>query len=416
MNIIQLLVILIVVLMNTNALALDLDEKLFLIKKVYDLKSKKCDSNSVASEEEIEAGKLLFNSTALSGDRDIACANCHLDDFGSADGIPMAVGVGGKGKGYDRLENMEGVLVQRNALSLIGRSNVAFTSYFWDGKVQIVGDKIISQFGDSVEGKFDSPLALAAILPLVERDEFLGKSSIIRSNDIQNNVENKVYFQRYMAVSDALRYRFKTQANKDDEKIAIALLDAKVDLGKLELAPIGNLLAAFIDNQFPCKERTWDKYLAGHKQALTESQKKGAILFYGKARCASCHSGEFFSDFKFYSIGVPQGLFGPHSRHRDLGRAGVTNKVEHMYQFRTPPLNNVSSTAPYGHNGMFKDLRSIVVHHFNPIRYYIQNPQKDNDEFFSVGKILDSREDVLSTIDLNSEQELKQLLEFMNAI
>ena len=398
-----------------NVWAYDLDEKLSLIKRVYQLKPKECNRHPSPSDE-VEVGKLLFNSTALSGDRDIACRNCHLDEFGSTDGIPIAVGVGGEGKGYGRLKHKEGVLVQRNALSLIGRADTNFTSFFWDGKVQLVDKKIISQFGDSIDGKFDSPLALAAILPLVERDEFLGKTDFMNSNDIQNSVGNKIYFERYTAVSLALKKRFNAADNTIDRKIIDALKKANVDIYNLELSQIGNLLAAFIENNFVCKKRAWDQYLSGDYDALTKVQKKGAVLFYGKARCASCHSGSFFSDFDFHSIGVPQGLFGPHSRHRDLGRAGVTNKVEDLYNFRTPPLNDVGSSAPYGHNGVFIDLRSIVVHHFNPINYYLKNKHKINDDFFRAGKMLDSRAKVLSTIDLNNDQELNQLLEFLNAI
>ena len=36
-------------------------------------------------------------------------------------------------------------------------------------------------------------------------------------------------------------------------------------------------------------------------------------------------------------------------------------------RFRTPSLRNVTATAPYGHNGAYKDLRRMIEHHLNPI-------------------------------------------------
>ncbi|OXE29718.1 methylamine utilization protein MauG, partial [Vibrio parahaemolyticus] len=104
--------------------------------------------------------------------------------------------------------------------------------------------------------------------------------------------------------------------------------------------------------------------------ALSEVQKRGAILFYGKARCASCHSGDLMSDMSFHSIGVPQGNQGPHMFGQDFGRALVTLDNSDRYAFRTPSLVAVSKTAPYGHNGIFPTLKGVVKHHISPIFYY----------------------------------------------
>ncbi len=32
-------------------------------------------------------------------------------------------------------------------------------------------------------------------------------------------------------------------------------------------------------------------------------------------------------------------------------------------KFKVPTLRNVAKTAPYGHNGLFKDLREVVAFH-----------------------------------------------------
>ena len=44
---------------------------------------------------------------------------------------------------------------------------------------------------------------------------------------------------------------------------------------------------------------------------MTTHEKRGAVLFFGKAGCVSCHrvdgnSNEMFSDFREHVLGVPQ--------------------------------------------------------------------------------------------------------------
>jgi cytochrome c peroxidase len=51
---------------------------------------------------------------------------------------------------------------------------------------------------------------------------------------------------------------------------------------------------------------------------------------------------------------------------RDVGRMGESDALEDAYRFRTPSLRNVALTAPYGHNGAFPTLESIIRHHADP--------------------------------------------------
>ena len=53
--------------------------------------------------EKAEVGKLLFESELLSLTRNVSCRNCHLDEFGTADGLPLGHGAGGVGKGIERM-------------------------------------------------------------------------------------------------------------------------------------------------------------------------------------------------------------------------------------------------------------------------------------------------------------------------
>ncbi|MGB8623500.1 MAG: cytochrome-c peroxidase, partial [Paracoccaceae bacterium] len=97
----------------------------------------------------------------------------------------------------------------------------------------------------------------------------------------------------------------------------------------------------------------------------------GMQLFYGKADCASCHSGQFQTDNRFHAIAMPQ--IGPgkaarfETHTRDTGRLRVTGHDEDAFRFRTPSLRNVTLTAPYGHDGAYATLEGVVRHHLNPV-------------------------------------------------
>jgi cytochrome c peroxidase len=92
-------------------------------------------------------------------------------------------------------------------------------------------------------------------------------------------------------------------------------------------------------------------------------------LFYGKAGCGTCHSGWFQTDHGFHAIAMPQ--IGPgkaarfENHARDEGRARVSGVQP--YAFHTPSLRNVTLTAPYGHDGAYATLKSVIHHHLDPV-------------------------------------------------
>ncbi len=54
-----------------------------------------------------------------------------------------------------------------------------------------------------------------------------------------------------------------------------------------------------------------DKFAVGKKNAMSESEKRGALIFFGKGNCVSCHavsgsSNQMFSDFTDHNAGTPQ--------------------------------------------------------------------------------------------------------------
>ena len=395
---------------SLSVMGMDIDQKLSIVKDVYNLKAKECFDDDY-DKIKFDLGKFFFEESYLSQQEDTSCKSCHLDDKGSADGLSIAVGSGGIGEGFERLRNGKGALVARNALSLVGTSNKEFKSYFWDGKVERNGKPIVSQFGEKISNKFQNILAVASIHPILERDEIMGSNS-----DMARAIGNSKYHEKYTIVENVLKKRIFQSQTKVSVQLVKKLKDLGITYENFELAHIGNFIAIFINKKFQCSESRFDKYLNGNLNALSKEEKEGALIFYGKGRCASCHSGSLLSDFKYHSIGSPQGHFGPYPRKRDIGRAGITNKAEDLYLFRTPPLIEVSQTAPYGHSGVFQDLKSVITHHYNPVAFYKNNPEYYEADKQNIGKYLGSRDKLLNAVEVQDDNELVSLIQFLLAI
>jgi cytochrome c peroxidase len=122
--------------------------------------------------------------------------------------------------------------------------------------------------------------------------------------------------------------------------------------GAPSLQTVSRAIAAF-ERTLVTPDAPFDRYAAGDKHALTDQQKRGLLLFIGKASCTQCHRGPNFSDDEFHRIG----LVGSTD---DVGRFAVTKREQDRGAFKTPSLRNVALTAPYMHDGSVASLEAIV--------------------------------------------------------
>lgn len=127
-----------------------------------------------------------------------------------------------------------------------------------------------------------------------------------------------------------------------------------------------------------------DRFARGDRKALTEPERRGALLFFGRAGCVSCHavkgrSNEMFSDFENHVLAVPQiaPAFGPGKGNvlfdgpgadEDFGLEQVSGNPADRYKFRTSPLRNLALQPAFFHNGAFTDLKDAVAHHLDVVR------------------------------------------------
>ncbi len=141
-------------------------------------------------------------------------------------------------------------------------------------------------------------------------------------------------------------------------------------------AAVGSSIAAFERTDlFAPFDSKYDRYLAGTYQP-TEQEELGMTLFFSQqfTNCNLCHqlnarpmaAEETFSNYQYHNIGVPANMAarsanGMGAEHRDLGLAEHIEAPENAGKFKVPTLRNVAVTAPYMHNGVFADLRTVVL-------------------------------------------------------
>ena len=285
-------------------------------------------------------GQALFFDSIVSGPRSIACATCHIRSKGAGDGLPMAVGLGAHGLASDRLDAKQALVIPRNALPFFNRDSPDFIAMFWDGRVQIGSGAFETPLGTRLPAGFDNLLAAAAVFPLAEPDEMLGRSKASGNKQIYHaelvgpDVDGDHTQNRTLAVFQTLILRLlepgQSAPSMAARKYRALFTDAypSVALEQIQIRHIGNALSAYIGAAFATKRAPWDHYIAGDQKAITEDQKRGAIVFYGKGRCAVCHSGTHFTDFKFHGLAIPQLRVGKHTRNIDYGRAAATSRPE----------------------------------------------------------------------------------------
>ncbi|WP_205909473.1 His-Xaa-Ser system-associated MauG-like protein [Salinicola lusitanus] len=378
--------------------------------------------------DEIRLGRALFFDPLLSGPKNVACAACHIRSAGSVDGLTFPVGVGGQGVGNKRLESGSAYIIPRNVLPFVNRSSDEFSSYFWDGRVQAgVGATIETPLGENLPDGFRNLLAAAAIFPLIESDEMLG-----RSRDRVGNSSNNLHHELVDSSVDSDNFQERSvdvfsnimkRLIGSEESLTPTQAEYRKLFGNaypyaksFTIVDVGNALSSYIDFAFRVGRSPFDRYVSGDDNAITVSQKAGAIVFWGKGRCAVCHSNSEFSDFKFHSLAVPQLSVGKNGANLDYGRGKATGEADERFLFRTPPLRNVTKTGPWGHNGSFNKLSDIIIHHFNPVPYLYRAQRNDPSEAQMAGRLLRYRSPILAEIFPISEADVENLVSFMSAL
>ena len=332
----------------------------------------------------VALGEALFFDKELSGNRDISCATCHHPLLHGGDGLPLSLGTGGQGLGTARTLGDDLTLIPRNAPEIFNRGALEWKTMFWDGRVAEESGYFDSPADESLPLGLENSLAVQAMFPVTSRDEMRGHVGDLSrsaqgligptssaddvvftsSSQDNHNVNELAMFadEDLVGIWSALTERLLSFPEYQALFRKAYPQTAEEELGFQHVA---NAIAAYEIAAFSFLDSPWDRYLAGNQDALTDEAKQGALLFYGEAGCASCHSGVLMTDQEFHNIGVPQLGPGKDDSGLDYGRYLETGDPQDLFAFRTPPLRNVALTGPWMHNGTFQTLEDVIRHHLD---------------------------------------------------
>jgi cytochrome c peroxidase len=318
--------------------------------------------NRPIDEKRADLGRLLWFDIIGGLNDDNTCGGCHSPTNGFGDTQPMAIGIDNN---LVVGPNRTGPRNQRR--TPIAANTALYPRLMWNSRFDALsGDP----FNNSAGFQFPPPegmslsylphlLVAQAFIPPTERVEAAGFTFPGNSNDIRNEV-----IRRLNANHEYRRLFGK--AFREIERGAPITYDH-----------FGKAIAEF-EFTLVFANAPLDRFARGQKHALTEGQKRGALLFFGEARCVQCHqtageSNEMFSDFRQHVIGVPQVVpsvgnvvFDGPGQNEDFGLEQVTGNEADRYMFRTAPLRNAAVMPAFMHNGAFVQLEDAIRHHLNP--------------------------------------------------
>lgn len=373
----------------------------------------------------VTLGRNLFFDNILSGNKDVSCATCHLPEVGTGDGLPLSIGTGGiNSVGPERILGNGRFLVPRNAPDVFNRGATEWRTMFWDGRVSISPRGYYkTPEGDDLPGGLYSLLAAQAMFPVTSADEMRGLPGDVTVTGELNELA-LIPDEDTRAMWDGLMTRV---LSIPEYEILFTEAYPNMPVSELGFQHAANAIAAFEAEAFACTENAWHAYLNGDLTAISEEAKKGALLFYGEAGCATCHSGALFTDQAYHNIAAPQ--LGPGKGDNtvlDNGRFLETGRSEDKFAFRTPSLLNVTATGPWFHNGAYSDLTAVINHHQKPesalknydpaihLPDYLHDTVQNDDALFNA--MLANVDAQLAPVRRLSPMEVQYLIAFLETL
>jgi cytochrome c peroxidase len=340
----------------------------FILPESDDFDTIPQDPNNPLTAEKVWLGQLLFHETQLATkgvDPSLAntwsCASCHQAAAGFKSGVAQGIGEGGIGFGsrgearvlaldFDAASDDPTRVPDVQPMTSPTILNAAYQAVMlWNGQFG-------NMQGDQVNGGVDEAVLMTPGTPKKENARGLAgletqaiaglgvhRMGVVDDSVLQTNVE----------------YRW--------------LFDAAYPEGADDvLEASGKAIAAFertiIANQAP-----FQRWLKGEEGILKDDEMRGALVFFGKGNCASCHTGPALSsqtqataDQLFMAVGFADfdtsrsDITGGVSESASLGRGGFTGNPDDAYRFKVPQLYNLSDTSVFGHGDSFKSIRDVV--------------------------------------------------------
>ncbi len=282
-------------------------------------------------------GKMLYFDPNLSLNRTQSCATCHSPELGFIDprdnGVQGMASLGDDGKSIG----------DRNA------PTAAYASFSPDFHLNTKGQYIGGQFYDG------------------------------REKDLKGQAGGPPLNPGEMAMPDKKEVIKRLQENSTYQSLFKKLYGEKVfnNIDQAYLAMTKSIEAFEKTDLFSPFDSKYDRYLKGEYQ-LTSQQDLGMTLFFSQqfTNCNICHQlrklpsakQETFSNYEYHNIGTPANTIlrsknGLGEKHIDHGllENPLVQDINQAGKIKVSTLRNIAVTGPYMHNGVFKDLRTVIL-------------------------------------------------------
>lgn len=336
------------------------------------------DPNNPLTAEKVSLGKLLFHETALGlspmhveNEGTYSCASCHFASAGFQAGRHQGISDGGIGFGVNGEGRMPDPTYELSELDVQPiRTPSALNSAYqkvnlWNGQFGAVGPNV----GTEAEWTPDTPKETNNLGFEGVETQAIAAMTVHRLDMDENICDNLGYRELFDAafpdVPESERY------GKVSAGLAIAAYERTL-----------------LSNQAP-----FQRWLQGENAVMSDEEKLGAILFFGKANCASCHDGPNLANMDFKAIGLKdldetfEASYGINDDTQEhLGRYSFTKVDADMYKFKIPQLYNLTDSPFYGHGSSFRNIWDVIHYKNQAIK---ENPEVPNsqlaEEFIPLG-------------------------------
>ncbi len=352
------------------------------------------DPKNPLTQEKVNLGSLLFHETGLGTNPlhaenkgNFSCATCHFATAGFQAGRHQGIADGGMGFGANGEGRLPNPLYDLSELDVqpIRSPTILNSAYhkvhLWNGQFGAAGPnagteaqwtagtpKETNQLGyEGVESQ-----AIAALgVHRMEVDQAI----------CQQLGYDGLFDDAFPDVPVAERY------NREHGGLAIAAYERTL-----------------LPNQAP-----FQLWLRGSLDAMTDEEKEGAVLFFGKAGCVSCHGGPNLANMEFHAIGMKdlhetaEATFGADADSgANLGRYSFTKVEADKYKFKTPQLYNLADSPFYGHGASFRNIRDVVEYKNKGIKENPNVPDSQLAEGFRPLALLEAEVDAIAAFVENA--------------
>lgn len=351
------------------------------------------DPNNPITEDKVILGKLLFHETALAqnpkhtdGIGTYSCASCHHSKAGFQSCKKQAIGDGGSGFGASGELRTMGANYTNETVDVqpIKSPSILNGAYqkvtLWNGQFGATGMNSNTQSEWTIgTPKETNNLGFEGL----ETQAIAGLTvhRLKVNSSIIENLGYKTLFDKAFAnVNENERYSVKNAG------LAIAAYERTV-----------------IADEAPFQE-----WLKGDNNAMSDDEKKGAILFFDKGKCYQCHNGPSLNSMDFVALGMKDlegaGVLGnPVDDATKKGRGGFTKNPDDNYKFKVPQLYSVKYNGFYGHGSSFTSIKKIIEYKNNAVKENNDVPNISIDNRF---KPLNLSEEEIALLTLFVEKSL----------